>query len=61
MGCEGVFNYTKFTRMEGLKSKFCIDEDNDYELNGNFETQGTSKVVLVNIDRCKTAPGQVCK
>jgi len=36
MGCLNQFNETKFTRVSAMKSKFCIDEDNDYELDGNF-------------------------
>jgi len=56
MGCEGLFNYTKFTRLEKLTSRFCIEEENDYELTGNFETPGITKMIVVNIDRCNPSP-----
>jgi hypothetical protein len=36
MGCDGDFNITKFTRVGAMKSKFCIDKDSEYELEGNF-------------------------
>ena len=44
MGCPTQFNYTKFVRPKGVKSRFCIDEENDYELEGNFAA-GKSKLV----------------
>ena len=37
MGCPTQFNYTKFKRNERFKARFCIDENNDYELLGNFD------------------------
>jgi len=57
-GCDGdeYFNTTRFTRISTLNPKFCIDKENEYDLNGNFETPGTSKMIFVNIDRCKASP-----
>ena len=56
MGCKNQFNTTRFTRVSTYPTQFCIDEENDYKLHGNFETEGTSKTIAVNIDRCKTSP-----
>lgn len=61
MGCEGLFNYTKFTRLTKLTASFCIEQDNDYDLYGNFDTPGTTKMIVLNIDRCKPTATQRCK
>ena len=52
MGCPTQFNTTKFTRVGAFPTKFCIESDNDYELDGNFKSPGEAKTVVVNIDRC---------
>ena len=58
MGCPDALNYTKFTRASTYSARFCVDPEEEYKLQGNFNNNPTQMIHL-KIDRC-TAP-QVCK